>query len=70
MRSTTKLKLILLRYTVLLDINEEELMVLTLTDKVYGTHQEFKGTTYSVLVGKAYAWMLREIKSEEKRLDK
>ncbi|MBI1222428.1 MAG: hypothetical protein GC180_07485 [Bacteroidetes bacterium] len=68
MRSTTKLKLILLRYTVTLDINDEEQMILMLTDKVHGGHQTFSGQTYSVLVGKAYSWMMRELKSEEKRM--
>lgn len=68
MRATTKLKLLLLRYTVTLDLNDEEQMVLQLTDKVYGHHETFVGKTYSVLVGKAYSWMMKELKQEEKRM--
>ena len=68
MRATTKLKLLLLRYSVQLDLDEEEQMILTLTDKVFGSHEQFVGKTYSVLVGKAYSFMLREIKADEKRL--
>jgi len=68
MRATTKLKHLLIRYSVQLDLNEEELMVLILVDKTDGSRQVFKGTTYSILVGKAYSWMLRELKSEEKRV--
>lgn len=68
MRATTKLKLLLLRYSVQLDLDEEEQMLLTLTDKVFGSREQFKGKTYSVLIGKAYAWMLRELKAEEKRM--
>jgi len=67
MRATTKLKLLLIRYSVQLDLNEEEQMVLTLSDKVFGEHKQFIGATYSVLIGKAYSFMLRTIKEEEKR---
>lgn len=69
MRATTKLKLLLIRYSVQLDLDEEEQMVLTLTDKVFGAHEHFKGKTYSVLIGKAYSFMLRTLKEEEKRKD-
>jgi len=67
MRATTKLKLLLIRYSVQLDLDEEEQMILTLSDKVYGEHEQFKGKTYSVLVGKAYAFMMRTLKEEERR---
>ncbi|MDX5321144.1 MAG: hypothetical protein LPK45_08540 [Bacteroidota bacterium] len=68
MRAGTKLKLLLLRYSVLIDMNEEEQMIITLKDRVFGEEAQFVGKTYSVLIGKAYSHMLRILKEEERRL--
>ncbi|TNE81498.1 MAG: hypothetical protein EP332_03655 [Bacteroidetes bacterium] len=69
MRSSIKLKILLQRYSIQLDLDEEEMLILRLTDKVHGDVEQFRGKTNSVLIGKAYAYMLRTLKEEEKRAE-
>jgi len=61
-RNTTKLKILLQKYTVSLDMNEDESFVLLLTDKTNNNMQQFEGESYSAVVAKAYSYLLRTLK--------
>ena len=62
MRNTTKLKILLQKYTVTLNRDEDEIFKLRLTDKNKGTMQEFEGSSYSTVVAKAYSYLLKVLK--------
>ena len=62
MRNTTKLKVLLQKYTVTLNRDEDEAFKLRLTDKNKGTQQEFEGDSYSVVLAKAYSYLLKVLK--------
>lgn len=66
MRNTSKLKGILYKYTVTLDIDEEEQFALRLTDKHLGSQANFRAKNYSTVISKAYSHLLRKLKQEEK----
>ena len=63
MRNTTKLKILLQKYTVSLDMNDDESFILLLTDKSNNEMHEFEGESYSVVIAKAYSYLLRTLKS-------
>lgn len=63
MRNTTKLKILLQKYTVTLNRDEDEIYKLRLTDKNRGTQQEFEGASYSVVLAKAYSYLLKVLKN-------
>ncbi|MBN2637824.1 MAG: hypothetical protein JXR65_01905 [Bacteroidales bacterium] len=63
MRNNTKLKLLLQKYTVTLNRNEDEVFQLRLTDKNKGTQQEFEGASYSIVMAKAYSYLLKVLKN-------
>lgn len=65
MRNTTKLKHILIKYTVSLDMPTPDAFVLTLYDKNTGDGTEFEGKSYSIVMGKAYSYMLKELRKEQ-----
>ena len=62
MRNTTKLKILLQKYTVSFDMTDDEIFVLILTDKNNNDMQEFEGKSYSTVVAKAYSYLLRSLK--------
>jgi hypothetical protein len=62
MRNTTKLKYILQLYKASLEMDEEELLHLTLTDKRNGESQTFIDKSYTVVVQRAFVFMNKEIK--------
>lgn len=62
MRNTTKLKTLLQKYTVSLDMNDDETFVLLLTDKSNNEMHEFEGQSYSTVIAKAYSYLLRVLK--------
>ena len=64
MRNTTKLKLLLQKYTVSLDLNDDETFLLILSDKSTNNMHEFVGKSYSVVISKAYSFMIRVLKNE------
>ena len=66
MRNTTKLKAILLKYTVSFDLNEDEVFIMTIIDKNLGAGKEFQSKTYSLVISKAYSYMVGELKKEER----
>ena len=62
MRNTTKLKILLQKYTVSMDMNDDETFLLILTDKNNNNMQEFEGKSYSTVLAKAYSYLLRILK--------
>jgi hypothetical protein len=65
MRNTTKLKILLQKYTVTLDRDEDEGFLLLLTDKDTGKMQEFLAKSYSLVLSKAYGYLLRVLKKPD-----
>jgi hypothetical protein len=61
-RNTTKLKILLQKYTVSLDMDDQESFVLVLTDKTNNNMHEFEGASYSIVLAKAYSFLLRTLK--------
>ena len=65
MRNSTKLKNILLKYSLALDL-EGELFKLTLVDKQSNLMSSFEGGSYSEVLRKAHSHLLLETKPERK----
>ena len=65
MKNTTKLKAILQLYTVALDMDEEGNFHLTLIHKRERTSATFVDKAYTSVVGKAFGYMKKELKSKE-----
>jgi hypothetical protein len=65
MRNTTKLKQILLKYDVDISMDEENLMKLTLVDKITGSHTFFEHNSYSQLINKGFSHFMKELKKAE-----
>jgi hypothetical protein len=63
MRTTTKLKHILQLYTVTIDMDDEAQMHLMIFDKRDNSSEEFINKSYSVVVDKAFRYMMKKIKS-------
>ena len=68
MRNTTKLKSILYKYTVSFDLEDDEQFRMTLIDKNLGEGVEFQAKSYSMVISKAYSYLLRKLREEEKAL--
>ena len=68
MRNTTKLKHILLKYDLALSMEEENLLKLTLVDKITGNLASFEHSSYSHLISKCYSHFLKEIKTQTKNI--
>ena len=66
MRNTTKLKMILYKYMVSFELNDAEVFVMTIVDKFNDKSERFEAKSYSLVISKAYSYLLRELKSEEK----
>jgi hypothetical protein len=62
MRNSTKLKNILLKYSLALDMDDGELFRLTLVDKASNEMASFEGKSYGDVLKLAYSFMLKEIK--------
>jgi hypothetical protein len=62
MRNTTKLKILLQKYRVSLDMDVDEQFKLLLTDKDTGKIHELEGKSYSIVISKAYSYLLRVLK--------
>lgn len=67
MRSTTKLKHILQLYTVALDMNEDGEMHLMVFDKKDNSSEEFINKSYSVVVDKAFRYMIKRLPPRNSR---
>ena len=66
MRNTTKLKTLLLKYTVSFDMDDDGLFTLLLTDKATNDMQQFEGESYSKVLAKAYSFLLKHLKNQDK----
>lgn len=66
MRNSTKLKNILLKYSMALDMDDDGLFKLTLVDKVNDSTATFEGPSYSVVLRLAHSFMMKELKKDEK----
>ena len=64
MRNSTKLKTLLIKYTITLERGEDEIFKLWLTDKQNNNMQMFEGTSYGVVLSKAYSYLLKEMKNK------
>ncbi len=62
MRNTTKLKAILLKYSIFLEMSDDGIMKMTLVDKVHLNEEIFEANNYSSLISKVYAHFMRESK--------
>ena len=67
MRNTTKLKTVLQYYHLDLSMNDEEIMVLNMFDKITGSVMTFEDRSYSKLVGKAYSFMNKRLKENTRK---
>lgn len=63
MRNSTKLKTLLLKYTILLDITDDGMFKLILTDKQSDKTELFEGESYGKVLAKAYSHLLKELKA-------
>ena len=63
MRNSTKLKTLLMKYTVSLDM-EDDLFRLMLTDKGTAEGHLIEGSSYSQVLARAYSFLLKKMKSE------
>ena len=66
MRNTTKLKILLQKYRITLDMDVDEQFTLMLTDKDSGRIFEIEGKSYSIVIAKAYGQLLRVLKNPMK----
>jgi hypothetical protein len=65
MRNNTKLKTLLLKYTVSFDMDDDEQFTLLLTDKANNHMHQFEGTSYGKVLAMAYSFLLKELKKQE-----
>ena len=64
MRNNTKLKHLLLKYTVSFDMDDDGIFKLTLLDKLNHNIQQFEGSSYGIVLSKAYKYLSQELKME------
>ena len=62
MRNTTKLKILLQKYRITLDMDVDGQFTMLLTDKDTGSVFELEGKSYSIVIAKAYSHLLRVLK--------
>jgi hypothetical protein len=62
MKNTAKLKLILQLFNLSLEMDEEEILHFTLTDKRTGERKTFIDKSYSVVVQKGFVFMKKKMK--------
>ncbi len=65
MRNTTKLKQVLLKYDLAISMEEENLLRITLVDKITGSLIHFEHSSYSNLLSKCYSHFLKQLKNVE-----
>jgi hypothetical protein len=65
MRNTTKLKILLQKYRVTLDMDVDEQFTMLLTDKDNGKIHELGGKSYSIVIAKAYSHLLKVLKNPQ-----
>jgi hypothetical protein len=65
MRNNTKLKALLMKYTVTLDMDDDQLFRLVLTGKDDGSGQIFDGASYGMVLSQAYSYLLKQLKKPD-----
>jgi len=65
MRNSTKLKTLLLRYSISLDLDDDGMFKLILTGKHNDEAQVFDGKSYGVVLAKAYSYLLRQLRNPD-----
>lgn len=65
MRNNTKLKTLLIRYTVSFDMDNDGQFTLLLTDKTDNTTQYFEGESYGKVLNKAYSYLLKTLRENK-----
>jgi hypothetical protein len=64
MRNSTKLKILLMKYSMTLNMGDDEIFKLILTDKQNNKSHLIEGKSYSLVLGKAYSYLLKSIKAD------
>ncbi|HTA84516.1 MAG TPA: hypothetical protein VK783_16350 [Bacteroidia bacterium] len=67
MKNTTKLKSILKSYVVSFEMDEDENLLLTLTNKRNGEKESFVHKNYTAVMRQAFAFMNKQTKEPKKR---
>jgi hypothetical protein len=65
MKNTTKLKNILQLYTISLDMNDDDNIILTAINKRTKSRESFIDKSYTVVIRKAFSHMLKEMKNND-----
>jgi hypothetical protein len=68
-RNATKLRNILLKYSLTLDLTDEELFRITLMDKDTHKLHTFEEKSYTLALGKAFGHLLKETKTGKMERD-
>ena len=68
MRNSTKLKTLLLRYTITLDLDDDGMFKLMLTGKHNNEGQLFEGKSYGVVLAKSYSYLLKKLRESTDRV--
>jgi hypothetical protein len=63
-RNTTKLKTLLLKYTVTFDMDDDGLFTLVLIDKATNDMHQFEGESYGKVLAKAYSFFIKTAKAK------
>lgn len=67
-KNTTKLKAVLLKYSVTFDMSDDEIFTATLIDKTTGVGTELQADSYTHIINKIYYYMKAELRKEEEML--
>ena len=67
MRNSTKLKTLLLKYSIYLEMDDDELFRMVLTEKSGHASAQVEGTSYSMVLSRAYSHLLKEVKKEKQK---
>jgi len=62
-RNTTMLKAVLLKYSILIEMDDDEMFTMQLKDKINKRTISIRGKQYSVIIRKAYSQLLRDLKN-------
>ncbi|MBK6732249.1 MAG: hypothetical protein IPG60_15290 [Bacteroidetes bacterium] len=65
MRNTTMLKAVLLKYSITIDMDDDEKFTMQLKDKQSNKVEVIKSKNYSGLIRKAYSYLLQDLKGSE-----
>ena len=65
MRNNTKLKTLLVKYTISFNMDDDGIFTLILSSKQSNDSQIFEGGSYGAVLSKAYSYLLRKLKDEK-----